>query len=181
MDTGILWKGPLVGGHSQHSHLPAHQDPARTGMKVNQAVSDGNEGWCSKADSLAARSCRPGRGFGARSGDHRGKAFEARLCALPEPLGDSMICEMQTQVQGQQLVLPACPVQHRQVLPSCPRLPRSAERAQPRGVVVHAAALEEAKPVPRNEGHSALLSGLGAVGDVAASHMPWLLRIAHVR
>ena len=47
--------------------------------------------------------------------------------------------------------------------------------------MLHAATLEEAKPVARNEGHSALLSGLGAVGDVAASHMPWLLRIAHVR
>ena len=174
-----------MGGHSRHSHLPAHQDPARTGLKVNGTVSDGNEGWCSKADSPTQRSCRPEWGPGARSGDHRGKAFAApaspRLCALPEPLGDSVICEMQMQVQGQQLALPACPVQHRQALPSCPRLPRSAERAQPRGVVVHAAVLEEAKPVARNEGHSALLSGLGAVGDVAASHMPWLLRIAHVR
>ena len=44
-----------------------------------------------------------------------------------------------------------------------------------------AAAAVEAQPVARNEGHSALLSGLGAVGDVSASHVPWLLRIAHVR
>ena len=52
---------------------------------------------------------------------------------------------------------------------------------QHRGQVLCSAAVAEAQPAARNEGHSALLSGLGAVGDVAASHMPWLLRIAHVR
>ncbi len=35
--------------------------------------------------------------------------------------------------------------------------------------------------VPRGEGHDALLHGLGEVGDVAPTHMPWLLRLAHVR
>lgn len=29
--------------------------------------------------------------------------------------------------------------------------------------------------------HSSLLHGLGSVGDVSASHLPWLLRLAHVR
>lgn len=33
----------------------------------------------------------------------------------------------------------------------------------------------------RGDGHSALLQGLGQVGDVAPSHMPWLLRLAHIR
>ena len=35
--------------------------------------------------------------------------------------------------------------------------------------------------VPRGDGHDALLHGLGEVGDVAPMHMPWLLRLAHVR
>lgn len=44
-----------------------------------------------------------------------------------------------------------------------------------------------APPVParstseRPEGHSALLQGLGAVGDVSPTHMPWLLRLAYLR
>lgn len=29
-------------------------------------------------------------------------------------------------------------------------------------------------------GHTALLHGLGDVGDIAPAHMPWVLRIAHV-
>ena len=63
------------------------------------------------------------------------------------------------------------------------RLPPAACRpAQQRGQIRCSAAVVESQQQPaRNEGHSALLSGLGAVGDVAASHMPWLLRIAHVR
>ncbi len=32
-----------------------------------------------------------------------------------------------------------------------------------------------------NEGHVALLNGLGEVGDVAPALMPWLLRLAHIR
>ena len=35
--------------------------------------------------------------------------------------------------------------------------------------------------VLRGDGHDALLHGLGEVGDVAPMHMPWLLRLAHVR
>lgn len=30
-------------------------------------------------------------------------------------------------------------------------------------------------------GHATLLQGLGAVGDVAPSHVPWLLRLAHIQ
>lgn len=33
----------------------------------------------------------------------------------------------------------------------------------------------------QNEGHSALLQGLGEVGDVPTVHVPWLLRLAHIR
>ncbi len=31
------------------------------------------------------------------------------------------------------------------------------------------------------QGHSALLHGLGAVGDVSPAQLPWLLRLAHVK
>jgi hypothetical protein len=31
------------------------------------------------------------------------------------------------------------------------------------------------------EGHHALSKGLGQVGDVATAHLPWLLRLAHVK
>lgn len=33
----------------------------------------------------------------------------------------------------------------------------------------------------QNEGHSALLQGLGELGDVPTVHVPWLLRLAHIR
>ena len=33
----------------------------------------------------------------------------------------------------------------------------------------------------KGDGHSALLQGLGEVGDVATVHVPWLLRLAHIR
>lgn len=32
-----------------------------------------------------------------------------------------------------------------------------------------------------NEGHVALLNGLGEVGEVAPALMPWLLRLSHIR
>lgn len=43
-----------------------------------------------------------------------------------------------------------------------------------------AAAEAPARPA-KPDGHSALLQGLGEVGDVAPTHMPWLLRLAHVK
>lgn len=55
----------------------------------------------------------------------------------------------------------------------------------PRRLTVRAALEAPARPAAggtkRGEGHSALLQGLGQVGDVSASHMPWLLRLAHIR
>jgi hypothetical protein len=36
-------------------------------------------------------------------------------------------------------------------------------------------------PAQRPSGHTVLLHGLGAVGDVHPSHLPWLLRHAHIR
>lgn len=55
----------------------------------------------------------------------------------------------------------------------------------PRHLKVQAAVEAPARPsaggAKRGEGHSALLQGLGQVGDVAPSHMPWLLRLAHIR
>ena len=51
---------------------------------------------------------------------------------------------------------------------------------------VHAMGTATLSPTHRSkpdhgEGHTALLQGLGAVGDVAPSHMPWLLRLAYLR
>ena len=43
------------------------------------------------------------------------------------------------------------------------------------------AAPDKPTPAKRAEGHSALLQGLGRLGDVSPSHMPWLLRLAHIR
>ncbi|PNW85740.1 hypothetical protein CHLRE_03g207400v5 [Chlamydomonas reinhardtii] len=41
---------------------------------------------------------------------------------------------------------------------------------------------ERTQPAPMAHlQHSSLLHGLGSVGDVSASHLPWLLRLAHVR
>ena len=50
--------------------------------------------------------------------------------------------------------------------------PQAAAVAPPRP------AIDSKRPV---EGHTALLQGLGEVGDVAPTHMPWLLRLAHVK
>ncbi len=49
-----------------------------------------------------------------------------------------------------------------------------------RDTAVRAATLQ-AETKPASEGHTALLHGLGSVGDIAPSHMPWLLRLAHTR
>ena len=58
-----------------------------------------------------------------------------------------------------------------------------APQTERRQLRVAAAVTAPAKPgaVRRVEGHSALLQGLGRLGDVAPSHMPWLLRLAHIR
>ena len=57
--------------------------------------------------------------------------------------------------------------------------PRNRASIEPRKAV---AAPEERKTEPKqNEGHSALLQGLGEVGDVPTVHVPWLLRLAHIR
>jgi hypothetical protein len=44
-----------------------------------------------------------------------------------------------------------------------------------------AAAPPRPSPSAADGGHTALLHSLGDVGDVAAVHMPWLLRLAHIR
>ncbi|KAF5826843.1 hypothetical protein DUNSADRAFT_1887 [Dunaliella salina] len=53
-----------------------------------------------------------------------------------------------------------------------------------RGVHAHAAVLDaptKAGPPASKGGHTALLHGLGDIGDVAPSHLPWLLRLAHIQ
>lgn len=50
------------------------------------------------------------------------------------------------------------------------------------GIVAAVASPELRKTEQKqSEGHSALLQGLGEVGDVATVHVPWLLRLAHIR
>lgn len=44
-----------------------------------------------------------------------------------------------------------------------------------------ALSLPTARTERSGDGHSALLQGLGAIGDVPPALMPWLLRLAHVR
>lgn len=64
--------------------------------------------------------------------------------------------------------------------------PQNPRRAVPqrqgarRAAVAAAAAAAPAAP-DRQGGHTALLHGLGEVGDVPAVHMPWLLRLAHIK
>ena len=55
----------------------------------------------------------------------------------------------------------------------CPQRPR-------RSIVTSAAAAAPARPAAEG-GHTALLHGLGEVGDVAPVHLPWLLRLAHIK
>ena len=55
--------------------------------------------------------------------------------------------------------------------------PRCRRLALPSCSAVAEAPTKRATP----EGHSALLQGLGEVGDVAPVHLPWLLRLAHVK
>ena len=64
-----------------------------------------------------------------------------------------------------------------------PALPQRQQRRQQRRGSAVAAAAPEAPPRPAaaEGGHTALLHGLGQVGDVSAVHMPWLLRLAHIK
>ena len=57
---------------------------------------------------------------------------------------------------------------------------RRQQRRQQRAAVVASAAAAPSKPAG-SEGHTALLHGLGEVGEVAPVHMPWLLRLAHLK
>lgn len=61
------------------------------------------------------------------------------------------------------------------------KLPSHWARRFGRLTISAVAAEAPAKPAAAGEGHSALLQGLGEVGDVAPVHMPWLLRLAHVK
>lgn len=65
------------------------------------------------------------------------------------------------------------------------RPPHHAHRHRPRAVRAQAAVAAPPRPAIDSkrpaEGHTALLQGLGEVGDVSPSHMPWLLRLAHVK
>lgn len=56
-------------------------------------------------------------------------------------------------------------------------LKRSRAIAEPRELTID----QSKAPVKLNEGHSALLQGLGEIGDVPTVHVPWLLRLAHIR
>lgn len=47
--------------------------------------------------------------------------------------------------------------------------------------VLASAAAAPAPAAAASSGHTGLLHGLGKVGEVSASHMPWLLRLAHIK
>jgi hypothetical protein len=47
--------------------------------------------------------------------------------------------------------------------------------------VLASAAAAPAPAATASGGHTGLLHGLGKVGEVSASHMPWLLRLAHIK
>lgn len=55
---------------------------------------------------------------------------------------------------------------------------QQSSRHSRRSVAVFAAAVAEAPAAPAASGHTALLHGLGDVGDTPAALMPWVLRIA---
>ncbi len=65
------------------------------------------------------------------------------------------------------------------VPPQHSRAGRRRQHARRAGLVVAAVAAPAAPG--REGGHTALLHGLGEVGDVPAVHMPWLLRLAHIK
>ncbi|KAL4423465.1 hypothetical protein ABPG77_005417 [Micractinium sp. CCAP 211/92] len=65
------------------------------------------------------------------------------------------------------------------VPPQHPRAGRQRQHARRAGLVTAAVAAPAAPG--REGGHTALLHGLGEVGDVPAVHMPWLLRLAHIK
>lgn len=54
-------------------------------------------------------------------------------------------------------------------------------RRQRTATVASAAATPAAPARAAESGHTALLHGLGEVGDVSPVHMPWLLRLAHIK
>ncbi|KAI7841137.1 hypothetical protein COHA_005107 [Chlorella ohadii] len=91
-------------------------------------------------------------------------AMPSAAAAVPGPLAPPL-------VRGQQ----------RQLMPMQQQQPAQQWRQRrQRAAVVALAAAAPAK-AGGAEGHTALLHSLGEVGEVAPVHMPWLLRLAHIK
>ena len=76
----------------------------------------------------------------------------------------------------------AASYRHRSSLAAAAPRPCAAAAPTPRARAYTALAALAAPPAaPPKEGHTQMLHGLGAVGDVPAKLMPFLLRLAHVR
>lgn len=86
-----------------------------------------------------------------------------------------MLLSTSTRAAGPKSVSNSC---SKQVPFSSAKGPRSHNSKSSRRIAAQAVA---APPAPVHAGHTQLLHGLGSVGDVAPSHMPWLLRLAHIR
>lgn len=71
-------------------------------------------------------------------------------------------------------------LQQRQLAPVQQRQQQQRRQVKQRAAVVASAAAVPTKAAG-SEGHTALLHGLGEVGEVAPVHMPWLLRLAHIK
>lgn len=91
-------------------------------------------------------------------------AMPAAAAAAPGPLAPPL-------VRGQQRQL--VPVQQQQ------QGQQRRQRRQRAAIVASAAAAPS--KAGGAEGHTALLHSLGEVGEVAPVHMPWLLRLAHIK
>lgn len=95
----------------------------------------------------------------------RAASAVAAAAAAPGPLAPPL-----SRVQLQQRHF--APVQQQQQ--------QQCRQLKQRAAVVASAAAAPAKAAG-SEGHTALLHGLGEVGEVAPVHMPWLLRLAHIK
>lgn len=91
-------------------------------------------------------------------------AMPSAAAAVPGPLGPPL-------VRGQQ----------RQLMPVQQQQPAQQWRQRRQRAAVVASAAAAPSKAGGAEGHTALLHSLGEVGEVAPVHMPWLLRLAHIK
>jgi hypothetical protein len=81
----------------------------------------------------------------------------------------------------QPLLLCTPPPAPQTLAPRPATMQRRQERSHRSCICAAVAAPPQQQHARAAEGHSALLQGLGEVGDVAPTLMPWLLRLSHIR